>query len=165
MKFFQLSFFFTRIQKKSHHLSTPVSSTARSESQQDLILQKTWRHLVNEFFPDNHDLHNYRVVWSRRIQTRCLASCNPEKKVVRVASTMKRDECRQYLEPLLYHELCHAVVGIKIVNGRRKIHTKEFKNLERRHPGIPLLDQWINEGGWSSAVRKDLRTMRTVIRC
>ena len=34
------------------------------------------------------------------------------------------------------------------------MHTKEFKLLERQHPGIKLLDAWIKQGGWISAVKK-----------
>jgi hypothetical protein len=74
---------------------------------------------------------------------------------VLVARALDRPELEWALEALLYHEMCHAVVGIKkSSNGRRnKIHGREFYEIERRHPGIVLLDNWIKSGGWQTAVR------------
>jgi hypothetical protein len=62
----------------------------------------------------------------------------------------------EYLEPLLYHELCHAVLGnLREHNKRAKWHGKAFRELEKRHPGIRHLDTWVKEGGFGKAVRTD----------
>lgn len=171
MKFFQLTFLFPKSElhpltikktkKKKQHSPTsyPTKKNSLSES---VKLVSIWNKLVDEYFEGSEDLKSYRLVWSKKIQTRCLASCNVTKKIVRVAPTMKRTDASLYLEPLLYHEMCHAVVGIKVVNGRRKIHTREFKQLERKHPSIASLDEWIEKGGWSEAVRKDIRNRRAI---
>jgi hypothetical protein len=148
-KIIQLSFLFSRQTSNVNSLSI---SGAENE-----LLKIIWDRLVDEYFPDHQNLKNYSLLWSKRVQTRCLASCNIERRIVRVARSMKLTEARIYLEPLLYHELCHAVAGIRIVRGRRRVHTREFKILERRHPMIPMLDQWIKNGGWSKAVRRDAR--------
>jgi predicted SprT family Zn-dependent metalloprotease len=118
-------------------------------------LQLIWDQLSIRYFPDSHILKKYRIVWSNRKQTSCLGSCNIQTNVVRIASAMKQPSAHKYLEPLIYHEMCHAIVGIKIKNGRRKIHTREFKQLEKKHPGIIELDRWIKRGGWQRAVRED----------
>ena len=68
---------------------------------------------------------------------------------------MQHPECTGVLEALLYHELCHAVLGpLPVVRGRRAVHGREFRALERRHPAIPALDAWIKQGGWRTAVRR-----------
>lgn len=118
------------------------------------ILKKIWYDLIDSYFPERQDLKNYRLVWSRKKQTRSLASCSIEKRTIRVAKAMALPSSRPYLEALVYHELCHAVLGPpKIVRGRRIMHGKEFKNIEKNHPNIKYLDTWINSGGWDKAVR------------
>ena len=74
---------------------------------------------------------------------------------------MKLKESYYFLSPLLYHEMCHAIVGIKVERGRRKMHTKEFKMLESKNPDISFLNQWIENGGWKKAVRKARRLLLT----
>jgi hypothetical protein len=159
IKFFQLSFFFPSRKKEKKEISKTGRIQKRTRAnnafQENHILMLYWNKLVDTYFPNNQDLKDYKVVWSKRPQTRCLASCNVQKRIVRVAPAMKFEEARKYLEPLLYHELCHAVVGIKMANGRRKIHTREFKNLEKLHPLINEMDLWINAGGWNRVVRKE----------
>lgn len=119
------------------------------------ILKKLWYDLIDGYFPQRQDLKNYRLVWSGKRQTRSLASCSVHKRTIRVAKAMALPSSRPYLEALIYHELCHAVLGPpKIVRGRRIMHGKDFKALERRHPNIKYLDDWINAGGWDRAVRK-----------
>lgn len=120
-----------------------------------LELVDLWKNLRTEYFPEREDLDNYRVLWSKRKHSSCLASCNYQRRKVIVADVMSQDECYKYLEPLLYHEMCHAVLGKPpVVNGRRVMHGREFKALERMHPRIMELDAWLKAGGWSRAVKK-----------
>ena len=117
-------------------------------------LVNIWNHLIDKYFPARQDLKSYRIVWSNKKQTRSLASCSVEKRVVRVAKAMSLTSSRPYLEALIYHEMCHAVLGPpKIVKGRRIMHGKDFKAIEKLHPEIKLLDIWIKSGGWDKAVR------------
>lgn len=124
-------------------------------------LNQLWCNVRAAYFPDRSDIDDYRVIWSMRRQTRSLATCNVHTKKVNVAHAMNRPEYQAYLEALLYHEMCHAVLGeAKIVNGRRVIHGREFKMLERRHPGIKPFDAWIKAGGWRQAVRREGQARR-----
>lgn len=134
----------------SHLSKNNVSAEYTNQSE----LLRLWTHLADTYFPEYQDLKNYKIVWSHRHQSSCLASINLQKKVVRVAPAMKLKESYYFLSPLLYHEMCHAIIGIKVERGRRKIHTREFKHLESQHPEIKLLDQWIKAGGWHLAARK-----------
>lgn len=150
MNFIQLSLFFFK------NSNTKFVSNNKPEAihYKNVSLKNIWIELAKNYFPENPEVLDFRVCWSNRHQTNCLASVNLTKKVVRVAPAMKLNECQEYLSPLLYHEMCHIIVGIKIVRGRRKMHTREFKSLERKNPEIQLLDNWIKLGGWKNAVRK-----------
>lgn len=126
-----------------------------SESGCDVELQKIWIFLRRQYFPQNLELENYLICWSKRRQLRTLASCNIAKKKINVAKELDHPACLKWLNPLLYHEMCHAVLADKIhaSHGKMKFHGPEFKHLERRHPLYKELNQWIRSGGWLHAVR------------
>ena len=136
----------------------PRRETPAAPNCQNKRLRQIWTELVNTYFPTQQDLHNYRVVWSGRDHTSTLASCQIEKRIVRVAAIMQKEEASPYLEALIYHELCHAALGpVPRRNGRRVIHGREFKALEKKHPGIPQLNLWISRGGWRHLVMSERR--------
>ncbi len=120
----------------------------------DATLRSRWRRIAEIYFPERADLREYEVIWSARSQRRVLGSCNLDRRRVRIARALDRPELGHHLDALLYHEMCHAVVGMKAgKRGRRIFHGKEFREIERRHPGSIPLDLWIRTGGWRTAVR------------
>ena len=123
----------------------------------DPSLFSIWAGLQSSFFKERLDLLDYEVIWSSRRQKRVLASITYRDKRVRVAKELKHPDYFHLLEPLLYHEMCHAVIGVSVDkrNGKRLWHGSKFKQLERLHPGTKLLDQWIKAGGWLRAIRRD----------
>lgn len=120
-------------------------------------LEQIWTEVAKSYFPDRPELREFKVVWSRRRQKRVLASITVDRKLVRVARELNHPDYSKFLEPLLYHEMCHAVVGDKIEKrGRKRLwHGPSFKNLENQHPDINNLQKWIREGGWAQAIRRD----------
>lgn len=116
-----------------------------------------WEGLVHEWFPERLDLLEYAVSWSSRPQKRTLASCNPFRRQISVARELQNPQYAEFLPALIYHEMCHAYLGKDLPrrNGKRPWHGREFKALERRHPGIPALNHWIKTRGWEHAVRSD----------
>jgi len=38
------------------------------------------------------------------------------------------------IEAVLYHEMLHHVLGIPVINGRRRPHSRRFREAERRYP-------------------------------
>lgn len=129
-------------------------SSLQSEYELEILI-RIWQKVRNNYFPNRPDLDTYRIKWSTRRQKRTLASCNIKRRVVSVAREMSGKESRQYLEPLIYHEMCHAVLGRSVSSdGQRSIwHGAEFRALEQQHPMIQALEFWIKEGGWQRAVR------------
>lgn len=121
----------------------------------DPLLHAKWVSLINDYFPDRQDLCDYVVAWARRRQKRTLGSCNVVARRVNIAKELQYEEFYSWAEPVLYHELCHAVLGKDLIayKGRRAWHGAEFKALEIRHPQTKALSQWMRNGGWLRAVR------------
>jgi hypothetical protein len=121
----------------------------------DPFLLTVWRQLRAEFFPDRADLDDYSIYWSSRPQKRVLASCNIRRRRVVVARELFESAACQWISPVVFHEMCHAVLGESVTSasGRRSWHGREFRALEALHPDIPALNMWITSGGWSMAVR------------
>jgi len=152
MRFIQLAFpsIFFRPSKKKARRRAPLRGPAN-----DPDLKKIWLELQQEYFPETTDLDAFTVYWSKRKQKRTLASCSLELKRIAVAGELNHPRHRVWLEPLLYHEMCHAALrqGSNKTQSGHRWHGQDFKALERRHPGSRFLDQWIKNGGWLSAVR------------
>ena len=143
-------------------LMLPARSPARIRTHRvhsernDEALYEKWCTIRRQFFPDMDELDKYIVRWSPRCQKRVLASCNIHRRRILVAQELNNSSTSQWLEPILYHEMCHAVIGHGVAlspSGKRQWHGKEFKELEARHPQIKALDSWIRSGGWAKAVR------------
>lgn len=49
----------------------------------------------------------------------------------------------EFIECVVYHEMLHKKFGIvKTINGRRRLHTPEFKKLEREYEGFSKAMDW-----------------------
>ena len=120
-------------------------------------LLQIWKSLRVNYFPERTELDDYSIRWSSRPQRRTLASCSFGRRKVIVAKELNYPNHKRWLAPLLYHEMCHAVLGetARSASGRGDWHGSAFKALEKRHPEIPALDHWIKSGGWRSAVLSD----------
>lgn len=169
MKFFQLDLFakarlFLEKQLVGQRVRKTPAPTRKSKSprkpsnkKDSPELRAVWQALQREYFPSMPDLLSYRVCWSSRRQLRTLASCSPHRRRINVAKELRREEHFRWLSPLLYHEMCHAVLADRVreARGAMKLHGYEFRQLERRHPLSKPFDQWIRAGGWLHAVRSD----------
>jgi hypothetical protein len=74
-----------------------------------------------------------RLTWSRTLTRRKLGHYHPSTDTVMISQTVDSPSAPDYVvDFLMYHELLHRVLGIKEVNGRRRIHTPKFRAEERR---------------------------------
>ena len=63
---------------------------------------------------------------------RTLGSYSADNNMIRINPMLDRAGVpRYFLEYIVYHEMLHSDIGIKVVNGRRSAHGKEFKRRER----------------------------------
>lgn len=49
---------------------------------------------------------------------------------------------RFVVEATVFHEMCHALVPVKEINGRKQIHPPAFKKLEERYPNLEKAKRW-----------------------
>ena len=127
-----------------------------SRGKSDEFLLTLWRNLRQEFFPDHIHIDDYTVTWSSRPQKRVLASCNIRRRRIVVAQELFEPSATRWIGPVLYHEMCHAVIGEGVhlsQSGKRLWHGQQFRQLESLHPDISAMNAWIATGGWAMAVR------------
>lgn len=49
------------------------------------------------------------------------------------------------VEATVFHEMCHALVPVREVKGRKQIHPLSFKKLEARYPNLKKAQAWEDE--------------------
>ena len=148
------------------HRAAPRASKPRAlPVTESPVLSGTWRSLAERYFPQMPHLAQYQVGWSRRSQKRTLGSCNTRQRKIIVARELNCELGEPWIEPLLYHEMCHAVLESNVPKrgGRRQWHGREFKSLVRGHPQTAALEGWMKSGGWGRLVRSD-RARRAAMR-
>jgi hypothetical protein len=144
----QIELFFNR--------PAPKPRARRHVARSDEFLFGVWVNLRQEFFPECAELDSYVVAWASRPQKRVLASCNITARRVNVARELFEPAASRWIAPVLYHEMCHAAIGMAVqtsTSGKRMWHGTEFRRLEALHPDIPAMNAWIQSGGWAMAVR------------
>lgn len=77
------------------------------------------------------------ITWGTRktghaIRRRILGSYNSRTNIIRINPVLDRKNVPQYyLEFIVYHEMLHADMGVGKKNGRREVHSREFRRRER----------------------------------
>jgi hypothetical protein len=78
-------------------------------------------------------LSSPRLTWSKTLTRRKLGHYRPSTDTVMISQTVDSPAAPDYVvDFLMYHELLHRVLGIREVNGRRRIHTPKFRAKEKR---------------------------------
>lgn len=89
------------------------------------------------------DIH---ITWGRRgrgDRSIRFGSFDFDRKLIRVHPALDREWVpRYFVQFIVYHELLHAVCPPEEDSGRRKIHTSEFRELERQFPKYEEAMQW-----------------------
>lgn len=91
------------------------------------------------------------IAWSRVLPgTVCrrrsirLGSYQEETNVVRVHPALDHPDVPRYVvESIVYHEMLHADLPAVVKNGRRHVHTPEFRRRERQFPDYRRAKSWI----------------------
>ncbi|MBI3813236.1 MAG: SprT-like domain-containing protein [Nitrospinae bacterium] len=50
-----------------------------------------------------------------------------------------------FIESIVYHEMLHKLVKTRVENGRRRVHTPEFKEMEKRFRDYEKAKEWEKE--------------------
>jgi len=64
-------------------------------------------------------------------------------RIIRIHPTLDRPEVPEfYVAAVVHHEMLHQVVAAREVNGRRVVHSAEFRRRERAYPDHDRARQW-----------------------
>lgn len=95
------------------------------------------------------------ITWGRRPRSgrvrarRTLGSYSPHVDTIRISPILDSGRVpRYFVEYIVYHEMLHARLGVKMKNGRRALHTPEFKELERCFPLYERAIAWERRHGF-----------------
>ena len=89
-----------------------------------------------------------RVTWGakahpRRRQSIKMGSYSVEDRLIRIHPSLDREDVpRYFVEWIVFHEMLHQVFDIPKVNGRRRFHTPEFLERERRFEHYQRARRW-----------------------
>ncbi|HXO22504.1 MAG TPA: hypothetical protein VOA87_21495 [Thermoanaerobaculia bacterium] len=73
-----------------------------------------------------------------------LGSYSYEDKLIRVHRLLDQPRVPRYVvEAVVYHELLHAAIPPEIRNGRRHVHTPEFRRRERLFRDLDRAERWV----------------------
>lgn len=76
-----------------------------------------------------------------------LGSYHPEQDLVRIHPALDQPWVPRFvIESVVYHELLHAALPpTRGADGRRRVHTAEFKRRERLYPRLAEAQRWVRE--------------------
>ena len=134
------------IRQNSHLLrqKAPVRTRQRSAGQH-YCLKTIYESLNKEYFEGKISAS---ITWGRsnsrqRVKMRTLGSYHAETNTIRINPLLDKKTVPAYfLEFIVYHEMLHAYVGITTRNGRRSIHSKEFRLQERKFKHYGKAMEW-----------------------
>lgn len=127
-------------------------------------MNKVRRRLDGDTHGDMYDLLNIRdalnrvyfdspqdvtVVWGAKANTRKkrsirLGSYAFDDKLVRINSVLDQKIVPAYVVvSVVYHEMLHHALGVRYKNGKRLLHSKEFKLREKKYVHYALSEEWI----------------------
>jgi hypothetical protein len=107
-------------------------------------------HLINqEYFAEKISAS---ITWGTKSSKqsaarRTLGSYSYHSNMIRINPRLDSTQVpRYYMEFLIYHEMLHADIGVKSVNGRRIVHSGEFKKREKEFRHYRRAISWEKKG-------------------
>ncbi|MHC4870936.1 MAG: SprT-like domain-containing protein [Planctomycetota bacterium] len=128
--------------RKNKHLVKPATPKglrrqALHHEGKQYNLQKIFARLNADYFNSKLEM---RISWGRKISMKRTRSIRmgtfcPETGIITISRKLDRSDIPKYfLCYVVYHEMLHAFLGVREGrNGRRMIHTGEFKRLEKKY--------------------------------
>ena len=113
-------------------------------------LDAIFKKLNRRYFNDR--LRRYSIVWGRKRRSRpkdyiVFGSIQEEDRLIRIHPLLDRAFVPAwFLEFVIYHEMCHAVVRDQVgPNGRRIVHHERFYARERQFHWFRRAKEWEEE--------------------
>ncbi len=107
-------------------------------------LRELFLEINARFFENKLDLPI--LGWSLRKSYRRLGFYSSEKNLLVISRIFDAPKVpEQVVKFLLYHEMLHMAIPIQKINGRRRIHTTEFKRREQAFPEYEAIQKWLKK--------------------
>jgi len=105
-------------------------------------LKRIFQRVNRQYF--RNSMQPPRLIWSSRVALRRLGYYHPDTDTVTISRALDCQSVPLYvLEYVMYHELLHKKLGLKMVNSRRMAHTRQFKRLEKKFIQYQLAEKFI----------------------
>ena len=140
------------IDQHTHSLKkkTPRKVTIRTEGRYH-DLKEIYHSINQEYFGEKISAS---ITWGTKspkqsAARRTLGSYSYHSNMIRINPRLDSIKVpRYYMEFLVYHEMLHADIGVKIINGRRIIHSGEFKKREKEFRHYKKAISWEKKKKW-----------------
>lgn len=97
----------------------------------------------------NSSIKKPHLGWSLNKSIRRLGFYDHERNLLVVSKVFDHRNVPAYVvDYIMYHEMLHILFPVERQNGRRIVHSKEFKNQEIRFPEYTMATKWINKKLW-----------------
>lgn len=107
-----------------------MSSTHKKDA---LDLDQAFERVNRTYFGGRLDAP--KMSWSARTSKSIMGKYNYTTDTLTINRLLNQDDTPIYvIEFLIYHELLHKALGYQVVNDRRRVHTPNFRKLERAFP-------------------------------
>ena len=135
---------FIRNHKSCLKDSTPRTVTINPQGR-FYDLKDIFNALNREYFDDRVASS---ITWGKRssryaVRKRTLGSYQNKTNTIRINPILDRRKVPRYVVAyVVYHEMLHAVIGTVVKNGRRSIHSLEFKRREHEYRNYNKAIEW-----------------------
>lgn len=135
---------FFRDKRSALKQKSPVKSKHNAAGQTH-CLKSIYEKVNNDYFEGAISAF---ITWGRinprqRVKMRTLGSYNFETNTIRINPLLDKKTVPAYfVEFVVYHEMLHARLGIKNRNGRRSVHSKEFRLKEKKFSEYANAMEW-----------------------
>ena len=107
-------------------------------------LDEVFVRVNRDYFHKN--LEKPQLSWSQKRTRRCLGSYSAQTDTVIISRSFDQVDMPEYVvDFIMYHELLHKKLGIKIANSGRHNHNKNFKNLEKQFFHFARANEWLRQ--------------------
>jgi hypothetical protein len=96
-----------------------------------------------------------RLTWSRTITKRLMGYYLAERDTLMLSLTLDRADVPAHIvDFVMYHELLHRVLGVPLIDGRRRPHGRAYREAERKFEGYAEADAFLKRLAQSSHQKK-----------
>lgn len=110
-------------------------------------LAEIFGHIAKSYF--NNAVRGVAITWGKERRARRrrvsikLGTYNPDERVIRVHPALDQPYVpRYFVEYVVYHEILHHLIPVKLTARRRVVHSPEFRERERAYPHYVRALMW-----------------------